>query len=658
MPTLEDIINSTNVVDLLDNTTLDEIGASVVEHYTIDRESRADWEDKYDKWMAMAGQVAEHKNKPWPGCANILYPLLPEAALQFNARAVPALMPNAEPVGAGPVGPDPQGEKTPIAKAVAAHMNYQLITEMEEWEDDFDKLLLAVSITGLEYKKNYFDATLRRNVSRHVSPRNLVINYYADSMSNARKTEIHRWNRNYIMEKIAAGYFAKVDWDNHPTPHSGKETENEQETKNRVGQEEPPREDRATPYTVLEYHGWLDLDEDGYEEPYIITVFEDSEYVLQIVPRFNAEDVEIAPDGTLIRIQPYESYIKYGFIPSFDGSFYPVGFGHILYPINAVVNTTINQITDAGTLSNMNGGFVSRGVRLRGGIFNASPGKWTSVNTTGDDLRKGVVPFPVREPSQVLMSLMTYLVEAAQKLSSTTDIFTGEHPGQNTKAGVTQAVLQEGQRVFTAIYKRIRRSLKRELDSLFKLNAVVLESGEADSTLIARSAQIFGVTAEMYNTENLVIQPSADPNTAIKEQRLQKDQIVLQTIASTGIGSLAEAEKRFFETLEIERIELLIPEGSEKAPDPKAQIDKAKIQLQADVAEFESKMEQQKFALDAEIERGKLAIEEYKAKMDVLRMDMQNMQAGTTAGLALQKLEDDMTLAREANNAKRTEGAN
>lgn len=643
---IQDILGYSNVADHLSDEELATISGVVIEHYDTDMESRAGWETAYRNWLAMTGQEVEAKSQPWQGAANIKYPLMTQAALNFNARVVPALMPNNKPVGIGVVGPDLGGEKAIIAQAVSNHMNYQTTVEMEEWEEEFDSLLMAISISGIEYKKTYFDPILNRNVSRHITPLNLVVNYYADTLENSRKTEVHRWTKNKIMESIAGGYFVDVDWETHPTPTTGQESEVQKANAKRVGMQEPSSADSATPYVVLEYHGWYDLDGDGYEEPYIITMLKDSRQILQIIPRFGEESV-VANEGELVSITPYESYTKYGFIPNPDGSFYHIGFGNILYPINAVVNTAINMMLDAGASSIMNSGFVGRGLKIRGGMFSMAPNTWLTVNSTGDDIRKSFVPMPTKEPSSVLLSLMQYMVEAGEKLASTTDIFSGQMPGQNTKTGVTQAVREEGQKIFTAIYKRIRNSLRKELDKIAELNYLVLSAGEAgEATLIAKSAAVFNVNAEMYDRTLLNIQPSADPNMAVKQEKIEKDTSVLALVQQLGMGNVTAAARNLMRTMEVENIDAILPEDAAPPANPEVQMETAELELKSSQADFDAAMATREMEL-------KEWIAKTEAQLGMLKLTADADKNSREYGVALATLEKDIEAAKEAMNDRR-----
>jgi chaperonin GroES len=76
----------------------------------------------------------------------------------------------------------------------------------------------------------------------------------------------------------------------------------------------------------------FDLDDDGYEEPYIVTFHRESGTVLRIVARFDELGLKTDNEGKVVRIEPIQYYTKFGFIPNPDGSFYDIGFGVLLGP--------------------------------------------------------------------------------------------------------------------------------------------------------------------------------------------------------------------------------------------------------------------------------------------------------------------------------------
>ena len=562
---VEDIVNHFNVAEELDEKTLEIVGQRVVEDYDNDLASRADWEDKYEKYLKLASQAVERKTTPWVNAANIKYPLLTTAGLQFHARAYPALVPATTVVQGRVLGADEDGEKRDKALRISRHMTYQIKDEMDTWEEEHDRLLLTLAFTGCEFKKSYYDPDLRTNQSVHVGAKDLVINYWAKSIEKAgRKTERLHYSYNELLEFIRGGLFLDVDL--NPVGEDG--PDKLRQAQDAIRGIKPPKQDDDTPHLVLEYHGYFDLDEDGYKEPYIVTVHHKTSKVLRIAPRFQATGISYNEQGEIQRIESDEYYTQYNFIPDPNGGIYGVGFGILLAPVNEVVNTTINQLLDAGTLSNRQSGFLSRNLRIKGGNIRLSPGEWKMLNATPEDLQKGVFPMPVNAPSNVLISLLQMMINAGERMSSTTDIMVGENPGQNQKATTSSIVQQEGQRVFTAIYKRIRRAMDKEFKKLFKLNSIYLPV-ELTRFNDEETGMPLDIMKEDYDLQSLTVIPSADPTVATEQQKMAKAQLLMELIQTGGINAY-EAKRRLLEAAEIPAIEMVLPDpqGPNAIPTP------------------------------------------------------------------------------------------
>lgn len=609
--TLEQILSSTNVAELLDQDILDEIGRTCSEGYENDLSSREDWEERQDSYMDLAMQSVEEKSFPWPNAANVKYPLLTTAAVQFSSRAYPALVSGTRIVKGRVTGYDPTGEKRDKAIRIGKHMSYQLLEEMEDWEEDMDKLCTSLPIMGCMFKKTYYNSLKGVNVSEIVYPKNLVVNYWAKNLEEAvRKTHVLELSDNDIFERTISGVYLDVDLQKDALT-------TDSEINNRIGVEEPASDDPSTPYKILEQHRFYDLDDDGYAEPYVVTFHEGSKKVLRIVARFSEEDVYYTEKQEIYRIKPTEYFTKFSFIPNPDGSFYDIGFGLLIGPINETINTLINQLLDAGTINNLQAGFLSRGIRIKGGNKPFTPGEWKTVNSTGDDLRKGIVPLPTKEPSQVLFSLLSLMIEGGQKLSSVTDILTGENPGQNQPATTTMAVIEQGLKVFASIYKRMHRSLKKEFKKLYVLNTnylppesyfSVLDIGEGEEGAEA----IFN---NDYNRDMTDVQPQADPNVASESQRLVKAQALMELL-QLGTVNPAVVTKRILEAQEQSGIEELMQMPPQQ-PNPEFVLEQTK-------AQDESERDWQRIEIEAQLAGVKLKdvmVKGVKTENDIKKED-------------------------------------
>lgn len=573
-PELDKLLEQLNIAKKLKNKKdkngnplLETIGTEVHDGYVVDVQSKSDWDRQVDEWVKLAAQVREEKSFPWPKASNIKYPLLATAAMQFAARAYPALIPaDGKVVQFKVVGADPQGMKAEKADKLAAHMNYQLITDMDDWEEEMDRLLIQLPIVGCLFKKTYFDPILKKNTSRLVGPKDLVVNYWATSLEAAhRKTEIIPMTKNQIREYINAGIYLDQDLpDPKNMPDLPKKTDSH-------GNTAPSKLDSTTPYVVLEQHTYWDLDDDGYQEPYIITIEESTRKVLRIVARFDSDGIIESDDGDLVSIQPVEYYTKYGFIPNPDGGFYDIGFGHLLGSLNESANTVVNQLVDAGTLSNLQAGFIGKGLKVKMGESRFQPGEWKAVNATGDDIKKQVFPLPTRDPSDVLLKLLTLLIESGKELASVAEIFTGKMPGQNTPATTTQASIEQGMKVFTAIYKRTYRALTKEFKKLFRLNSLYDENFQKAQLVLDAP-----ITKEDYDVKSYDVCPTADPTAVSTTQKALKAQALME-ILPLGTVNIMEVTKRILEAQEQPNIESLLQMPNPQ-PDPKIETEKLKQQ--------------------------------------------------------------------------------
>ena len=658
---LETIQDSKNLCDELSEEDLSTIGNNVVKSFDIDKQSRRGWERKMKDATKLALQLTEPKSYPWPNAANVKFPLLTIAALQFQSRAYPSLIKAPDLVKFRVQGKDDGGQKAARAGRISAHMSWQLLEQDEGWEEDQDKAFLALPILGCVFKKSYYDPVLEHNKSTLVLPKNLVVHYYAKSIEECeRKTEIFELYDREVRERELRGIFMENEYGPHQLGEP-KDSDERQGTS-------PPFDDGDHPRTFLEQHCYLDLDGDGYKEPYVVTVEKETRKVARIVARIESvtteqsvkieelqtrmkalaqgvqppQGAEVTPEmmaqiqrveqtimemrdqvealakekPTVLSIKAVEHYTKYPFIPSPDGGFYDLGFGALLSPINDSVNTILNQLIDAGSLQNSSSGFIGKGARIKGGKLRFQPNEWKRVNVAGSALRDSIVPLPVNAPSDVLFNLLSLLINYAERIGSVTDAMMGENPGQNTPAYNMSAMLEQGLQVFNGIFKRVYRSQRSEFRKLFKLNALYLDQEEYFSYQDSDSK----ILQTDYTADAKDLIPAADPNAFSNKEKLMKAQAVREAAMSVPGYDPIKVEKRFLEAMDIpdaEEVFPLVPEtnpetGEETGgmtykfppqPDPEFEIKRAEEQRRA----LESQTRSEIQFIEAE---GKLMVQE------------------------------------------------
>jgi len=623
---LQKILESSNLAADLSDDKLIEIGNDVVIGYETDLESRKPWEKDLKNWTELALQVASDKTFPWPNAANIKYPLLATAAMQFAARAYPTLIPsNGKVVKCKVIGSDPTGEKSMRAFRVSTHMSYQVMEQMDGWEEDMDKLLIALPISGTCFKKTYWDSSKQQNCSKLVLPKSLVVNYWTRCLEDAERiTEVFYLSKRKVKERQNLGIFIDAELGDPQTPADDVTT-----SINRSFQRASDF-DETTPYTILEQHTYLDLDEDGYAEPYIVTVEAESNKVLRIVPRFSEADVLMDDKQNVVSIEAVQYYTKYGFIPNPDGGFYDIGFGRLLGPLNNSANTIINQLVDAGSLSNLQAGFIGKGLRIKMGETRFQPGEWKAVNAVGDDLKKQIFPLPVREPSQVLFNLLDLILKSGKELASVAEIFVGKMPGQNTPATTTMASIEQGMKVFTAVYKRVYRSLTSEFRKIYKLNQQYMNPEEYISILDNPIPQ------EDYKGPEDDIIPGADPSAVSSQEKQQKVQAVMQLLNLGTINPMA-ATLMYLEAHEIPEAEIKkLAMQPQPKTDPKVEALQAKAAIDQQKAQNDIQISREKLRMDQMTKEQEMQHKATLQRMELEGKQMEGILKGRAATLDLQ----------------------
>lgn len=574
---LEDIIeNSNNVAELMNDDERKAIAHHVRHSYELDMDSRSEWMTKYENAMKLVMQIYEKKNSPWPGAANIKYPLVLLASLQFAARAYPALVNGHTPVKAKIIGKDPQGQKAHAGRYLEMDMNYRLLEEMSSWEEDLDRMLLVLPILGCAFKKTYYDLDLGRCESKLILPKYLVLNYYTqpDKFEEARKTEIFEEFKNEIIEQMRRGIYLDLEDElEKPLGRAGQSDAKDELTSTIDGIKESGEVDLDTAYQNIEQHGWLDLDGDGYAEPYVFTVNLDHTILLRITPRFTPALIERNEKDQIVKIRAINFYTKFSFIPNPDGGIYDIGFGQLLAPINKTINTTINMLLDAGKLATMQSGFIGRGARMKNGTITIPPGKWMVTNASGSSMKDNIVPLPTKEPSGVLLNLLELMIRSGQSVGATTEIMLGNRQPTNQKATTSNIIREESMRVFTAIYRRVRRGLSKEFKKIYLLytmfppNLQDIIDEQVDPALV-------------YNPDSYDIIPSADPNMAVKEQRAAMDDALLQYGERYGFVDMMKTMRKLGEDLEVSNLDELIPiteQGTSGLPPQPPSIEEKKV---------------------------------------------------------------------------------
>ncbi len=638
---LEDLQKSNNIAELLDDEQLHDIGRGVVKGYELDEDSRAEWKSNVDKAMEIAKQsMTQKKSFPWPGASNIKFPLIAQASIDYASRTLPEIIQSDKIVKTSIVGrrnvqPEAQGavdQKRARGQRVSDYMSHQLLSS-PDWEDGTDKLLQTLPVLGTVFKKTYYSEVEKRCISELCVPDKIVVNYGVQSLETARRiTHILTLYQNDIKERQLRGLYLD---DLDPSELKPAEVEHE--------------EDEDFPIELLEQHCYIDLDGDGYKEPYIVTVHKESGRVLRIVNRF--KEVKTEKDK-LLGIVADQYFTDFHFIRSPDGGFYSLGFGSLLLPINTAINTLINQLLDSGTLANTQGGFLGRGLRLKNGEFKIKMGEWKVLDSaSGAKLGDNIYPLPVKEPSQTLFSLLSLLIQVGKDLSSNVDVLQGKQPAQNVASNTVAQLVEQGTKVFIAINKRVYRSLKKEYMKIYDLNYKYLSNVDYRNMLDDPQASV----KNDFEPNSLDIMPVADPTMSSEQQRMIRANMAqqLRTI------DIRAADRMLLESMQMEEeaIQQLLPPTDPNAPPPpEAQKMLAEVQkLQAEIAKLsaDATLAAEKNAL--ELQRIQKANEEADARIAESMARVWKMQQDASVNQQKMGITAEKMVTQESRNNVETQ---
>jgi hypothetical protein len=543
-----------NLAEMLDGGELAEIAGDLIGDFDDDISSRKDWIQTYVDGLELLGMKVEDRTEPWPGACGVYHPLLAESVVKFQAETMMETFPAQGPVRTQIIGKETP-EKRDAAARVQDDMNYQLTDVMTEYRPEHERMLWGLGLAGNAFKKVYYDPSLGRQVAMFVTADDVVVPYGASNLETAeRVTHVMRKTPNELRKLQRDGFYLDVDL---PEPDNTLD-EVEKKIAERLGFR-ATTDDR---YKLLEMQVDLiieddkfrDEDDDGIALPYIVTIEKGSQEILAI--RRNWQ-----PDDKLK--QKRNHFVHYSYVPGFG--FYAFGLIHLIGAFAKSGTSLIRQLVDAGTLSNLPGGFKTKGLRVKGDDTPISPAEWRDVDVASGTMRDNIMPLPYKEPSQVLYSLLGTIVEEGRRFAGMADLQVSDMSA-NAPVGTTLAILERSLKMMSAVQARIHYSMKQE----FKLlKGIIADYTPADYSYEPEEGDRKAKKSDYNNVEVL---PVSDPNAATMAQKIVQYQAVIQLAqGAPQIYDMPYLHRQMLEVLGIKNASKLVPltdDADRKPRDP------------------------------------------------------------------------------------------
>lgn len=611
--TLISFIGKDNIVDdVLDmedgENILMKLGRQVVETAERDVESMSEWSNMVEEGQKIAKQETAAKNDPWPGASNYKDPAILEAAIAFGDRASTELLRGNLAKGEV-IGNDTEGNKRAAVDRVITFLNWQLNHQMRGWREDHRRLLYQLPLSGTVFKRTFFDPMHSKPKSELVHYPNFAVNQATTNLEEATFSIYLDVDVNGVFERQSSGLWADVQI--YPEKAEGDEGSNA---------DEEVDFSFDNPEKFIQQDCFFDLDDDGYQEPYTVTVHENTQKVVRIVARYKENNILVSladnnivrlefgddgAEGDLVKIDASSEITKYGFINDPEGTYLDIGYYHLLSSLTKAINATKNLLTDEGVLANMGGGFVAKGFRKKMGNLRIKPGEWQSTDIGAQDLQSGMMPYPLKEPSPTLLNLNMQLEERVKTMTANTDLKGVLAP--NAPATTTLGILSEAQIPLSAILQHIIDAESEEFRKIFLLDSEFTTAEDYQKILDDQEADF----ESDFDIDNMDISPTANADLSSKMQRLQQaEALVLQApnIALEG-GQTQWIWEMYFDALGIK-------DGKGKSWPTTEEMAEEQQQQAAQAEQQQQQQAQDKARVD-DLEEREMKVKELEATADV-----------------------------------------
>lgn len=535
-----------NLAEFMDEKDLVQLAGDLIGEYEEDVGSRKDWMQTYVDGLELLGMKIEDRMDPWPGACGVYHPLLSEALVKFQSETIMAILPAAGPVKTQIIGKETP-EKKDSAQRVQDDMNYQIMDKMTEFRPETERMLWGLGLSGNAFKKVYFDPALNRQTSVFVPAEDLVVPYGAANLQTApRVTHVMRKTENELKRLQISGFYRDIDLGEPDTYLD----EVEKKIAERMGFN-ATSDDR---YKLLEMQVDLDLpgyeDEDGLALPYIVTIEKSNGKVLSIRRNWRPEDETK---------QKRNHFVHYGYVPGFG--FYCFGLIHLVGAFAKSGTSLIRQLVDAGTLSNLPGGFKTRGLRVKGDDTPISPAEFRDVDVPSGTIKDNIMTLPYKEPSQVLYSLLNTIVDEGRRFASAADLKVSDMSA-NAPVGTTLALLERQLKTMSAVQARIHYSFKQELQLI---RDIIRDYTPAEYPYEPEEGSPMTKQSD-YDDVNVI--PVSDPNASTMAQKVVQYQAALQLAqGAPQLYDLPQLHRQMLDVLGIKDAAKLVPLPEDQKPE-------------------------------------------------------------------------------------------
>jgi hypothetical protein len=535
-----------NMAEYIEQSVLDKLASDYLDLIDVDQDSRKQRDKQYEEGLRRTGLGKDAPGgATFDGASKVVHPVMAEACVDFGATSAKELLPPEGIVKSNIKGVATQ-DKEEVADRKVNFLNWQLTEQIPEYRDEMEQLLTQLPLGGSQFLKWRFDPEQRRPMCEWVPIDNILLPYSSTNFyTSSRVTEVQDITEDTYLTRIENGDYRDIDSSYSSDAPLTEQTRSEQANDKIEGKEIPSTNIDGL-RRVYEITCFLRLQDDDISEgkraPYILTIDESSSKVLSLRRNWEANDE---------KLEKLDWYVEFKFIP-WRGA-YAIGLPHLIGGLAAALTGTLRALLDAAHISNSQTMLKLKGGRISGQSDRIEPTQVMEIEGAPgvDDIRKIAMPMPFNAPSSVLYNLLGWLTDAAKGVVTTSEEKIAD-ANANTPVGTTQALIEQGAKVFSSIHARLHRSQAKSLKIVSRINHWYLD--EMDN----ESGEEIEVRDFAYNND---VRPVSDPNIFSETQRLAQNQALLQmaTTAPPGMFDLRSIYRRVLGQLKIPNMEEVLP---------------------------------------------------------------------------------------------------
>jgi hypothetical protein len=550
--------HSSNILFDLDEREQAELADKIIEWVDVDIESRSDWHRRMENAMELLGlNNIPGEELPFDGASAVTFPLIGEAVVQFQSRAIEEVFPSEGPVKVKMVG-EVTVEKEDQAERVKNHMNYQILDQDRSYFWEVDSMLFYLPLGGSAFKKTYYDPVQDMVVSRFVKSDDFIVPYIATSLATSPRYTHRMFKNESEMRKLfESGFWEEIDLPD-VQPYVSEHSTDEREFEDTADDRSPEVHSKDNVYTVYECHCdlVLDRDQERYGSmsplPYIVTVERETRKIMSIRRNWKEDDP--------LKIKRLW-FTHYKYLPGLG--FYGFGLLHMIGSVAEATSGTIRALLDSAAFANMQGGYVSSDAKFKPGDEHIDPGVYKEVNMSAEELNRAFYTPPFKDPSPALAKLFEVLMDAGKSFTHSTEVITGE--AKNTgPVGTTIALIEQSSKPFSAIHRRLHMAAAEEFKLRAELNYEFLPDQYPYNVADAENV----ILRQDYDGRVDVI-PISDPNIYSTTQRIAQGQALIElSDTHPSLYNQMAVHERFLKAMRIPDYEELLNKREPMRLDP------------------------------------------------------------------------------------------